>query len=104
MILSSTVQKANVGFVCEELMCSLGIDRPGAVRAAGRGAIGHAHAAQVDGPVSGGVDPHVGLLSFMPLCKPLGRKCRLAPRSRPAPLCTSLPARAAANLVSIFFQ
>lgn len=85
-------------------MRSLGIDWPGAECPACRGVTMHVHPAQVDDPVRGGVDPHVGLLPFVPLCKSLGRKRQLTPRSGPTPLCTSMPARAAANLVSIFFQ
>lgn len=38
-------------------------------------------------------------------CASLGRRTRqLSSRSRPTPPCISMPARAAANLVSIFFQ
>lgn len=45
-----------------------------------------------------------GLPPFEPACKPPEGECQLTPRSGPTPLCISAPARAAANLVSIFFQ
>lgn len=44
---------------------------------------------------------------FSPSCTCVSlwrRKHQITPRGRPSPLCTPLPAHAAANLVSIFFQ
>lgn len=71
MILSASAQKANVGLVCEEPMCSLDIDWPGAECAAHGGATVRAHMARVGDPVSEGVDLHAGLLLFVHGCKPL---------------------------------
>lgn len=71
MILSPSAQKPNVGLACEGPVCSLGTDWPGAKRAAHGSTTLHAHAAQEDDCVSGGVDRRGGLLSFMHVCEPL---------------------------------
>lgn len=56
MTLSPSVQKANVGFVCEVPLCSLGIDWPGAECAVRGRVTMPAHAARAADPVSGGAD------------------------------------------------
>lgn len=58
----------------------------------------------VDDPVSGGVDLHVGLLPSVHMYSPLEERVPVHTEEQAHPPCTSMPERAAANLVSIFFQ